>query len=59
MQAIEQFKQAMQGAGLPPPEVIHSDGAIHRFSTNGKHGDKAGWYSFHADGIPAGAFGDW
>lgn len=59
MQAIEQFKQAMQGAGLPPPEVIHPDGAIHRFSTNGKHGDKAGWYSFHADGIPAGAFGDW
>lgn len=59
MQAIEQFKQAMQGAGLPPPEVIHADGHIHRFSANGKHGDKAGWYSFHADGIPAGAFGDW
>ena len=59
MQAIEQFKQAMQGAGLPPPEVIHPDGHIHRFSANGKRGDTAGWYSFHADGIPAGAFGDW
>ena len=53
MHAIEQFKQAMQGAGLPPPEIIHPDGHIHRFSANGKRGDKAGWYSFHADGIPA------
>lgn len=59
MQAFEQFKQAMAYAGLPPPEVICPDGAIHRFSTNGKKGDTSGWYVFHADGIPAGAFGDW
>lgn len=59
MQALEQFKQAMAHAGLPPPEAICPDGAIHRFSTNGKKGDTSGWYVFHADGIPAGAFGDW
>ena len=59
MQALEQFKQAMAHAGLPPPDAICPDGAIHRFSTNGKKGDTSGWYVFHADGIPAGAFGDW
>lgn len=59
MQALEQFKQAMAHAGLPPPEAICPDGAIHRFSTNGKRGDTSGWYVFHADGIAAGAFGDW
>ena len=59
MQALEQFKQAMAHAGLPPPDAICPDGTIHRFSTNGKKGDTSGWYVFHADGIPAGAFGDW
>ena len=59
MQALEQFKRAMAHAGLPPPDAICPDGAIHRFSTNGKKGDTSGWYVFHADGIPAGAFGDW
>lgn len=32
---------------------------MHRFSTNGKRGDVAGWYVMHDDGIPAGAFGCW
>jgi len=31
----------------------------HRFATNGRKSDGAGWYVLHADGIPAGAFGDW
>jgi putative DNA primase/helicase len=56
-------KQAFQGAiaaaGLTPPEVIISDGKIHRFSTNGKGSDKAGWYILHLDNIPAGSFGNW
>lgn len=41
------------------PGAIDADGALHRFSTNGKRGDDAGWYAFHLDGIPSGAFGDW
>ena len=60
MSAIEQFQQAIAGAGLPVPEVIHGDGTLHRFSTNGKRADQSGWYVFHDDGdLPAGAFGDW
>jgi putative DNA primase/helicase len=59
MDAIDQFKQAIESAGLTAPVVIHDDGVIHRFSTNGKARDDSGWYSFHTDGIAAGAFGCW
>lgn len=57
--SIDQFKQEIASAGLPPPDVIFDDGVIHRFSTNGKSNDDAGWYILHTDGIPAGAFGCW
>jgi putative DNA primase/helicase len=56
---IEQFRDAIQSAGLIPPDLIEPDGKLHRFASNGKHGDDAGWYSLHGDGIPAGSFGDW
>src|SRR5688500_13268588 len=56
---IEQFRVAIQNAGITHPETIESDGKLHRCPSNGKRGDDAGWYVFHADGIPAGAFGDW
>ena len=60
MSAIEQFQQAIAGAGLPVPDVIHGDGALHRFSTSGKRADQSGWYVLHDDGdVPAGAFGCW
>jgi putative DNA primase/helicase len=39
--------------------VIKADGALHRFSTNGKPDDDAGWYVHHDNGISSGAFGDW
>lgn len=55
----QQFRDAIQSAGLEPPDAIQADGKLHRFSSNGKHGDDAGWYILHGDGIPAGAFGDW
>jgi putative DNA primase/helicase len=58
-QAIDQFKDAMRTAGLTPPNDIIMDGKIHRFSSNGKSGDDAGWYIGFGDGIPAGAYGDW
>lgn len=57
--AISQFREAVHAAGLEPPEVIEPDGKLHRFASNGKRSDDAGWYVLHDDGIPAGAFGDW
>jgi putative DNA primase/helicase len=57
---IEQFREAIQAAGITPPNIIEADGKLRRFSSNGKPGDDAGWYLLHAnDGIPAGCFGDW
>lgn len=56
---IDQFRHAIAASGLTPPIEIIDDGAIHRFSTNGKPSDDAGWYVLHSDGIPAGSFGDW
>ena len=57
--AEHSFLAAIAAAGLTPPPSIVADGAIHRFSTNGKRGDDAGWYLMHADGIASGAFGCW
>jgi putative DNA primase/helicase len=55
----EQFRTEILAAGLTAPEFIHTDGKLHRFSTNGKPSDNSGWYVFHPDGVPAGAFGCW
>src|SRR5512137_2543920 len=57
--AIDQFREAIRAAGLTPPEAIEADGKLHRFSSNGKRRDDAGFYVLHVDGIPAGHFGDW
>ena len=56
---IEAFAAAIAAAGIPVPDHIEGDGELHRFSANGKAGDKAGWYVLHLDGLPAGIFGDW
>ncbi len=56
---IDLFKQAITASGLTSPSVIHADGNIHRFGTNGKPSDDSGWYMLHLDGIPAGVFGCW
>lgn len=53
------FLSAIMAAGLTPPEFIEPDGTLHRFSSNGKRGDKSGWYVLHLDGVPAGVFGCW
>jgi putative DNA primase/helicase len=55
----EQFKAAIKEAGIEPPVEIIADGKIHRFSSNGKKGDLAGWYVFHPDDPAAGQFGCW
>lgn len=56
---IDRFRTAMLAAGLTPPDDIHGDGKLYRFSTNGKPKDESGWYVLHLDGLPAGAFGCW
>jgi len=55
----DQVVRYMRECGYIPPVEIVFDGQIHRFSTNGKPSDKAGWYIFFNSPIPAGAFGDW
>lgn len=58
--AIEASLQtAMSTAGLVPPDTIHADGQLHRFSAAGKRSDKSGWYVLHSDGLAAGVFGCW
>ena len=56
---IEAFRSAIVTAGLTAPDAIEADGKLHRFSSNGKHGDDAGWYVLHGDAMAAGIFGDW
>ena len=53
------FHAAIAGAGLQPPDVIHADGALHRYSPTGKRSDTSAWYVLHADGVAAGVFGCW
>jgi putative DNA primase/helicase len=53
-----QLRQAMQDAGLEPPDSIELDGVIHRFNTDHRK-DKTGWYVAYSDNVPAGRFGCW
>lgn len=59
MTALDNFRQAMTAAGLEAPDVLHDDGALHRFSPSGKRGGASAWYVLHSDGVAAGVFGDW
>lgn len=55
----DKFRAAIVSAGLTPPDAVVADGKLHRFSSDGRRGDDAGWYVLHDDGLPAGAFGCW
>ena len=57
--AIAAFKEAMMDGGVNPPPDITADGELHRFATNGRASDDAGFYVLHCDGVPAGLFGCW
>ena len=52
-----QVKENMREVGIRPPEQILFDEKIHRFPTNEKSNDTAGWYIFFKNSIPAGTFG--
>jgi putative DNA primase/helicase len=55
----QQFAAAMAEHGLVPSEIV-AGGRLQRFDGPGeKRGKQSGWYVLHADGISAGAFGDW
>ncbi|WP_367025421.1 DUF927 domain-containing protein [Methylococcus sp. ANG] len=55
---LEQFRDAIQAAGLEPPDHI-TPGKLHRFPGAGKrNGDDAGWCKLFPDGR-GGVFGDW
>lgn len=54
---LDNFRQAIEAAGLTAPETIIADGDLHRFASNGDRADDAGWYVLHGDGFPAGSFG--
>ncbi|MGH8478355.1 MAG: hypothetical protein ACREXK_01960 [Gammaproteobacteria bacterium] len=56
MDAITEFKAAMCARGLIPPEIIEP-GKLHRFSTNGRARDDAGWLKLFTDS-QGGVFGD-
>ena len=56
---VEAFVEAIAQAGLPVPEQIEPDGHIHRFPTNGRRSDTAGYYCLFLDGMAAGHFGCW
>lgn len=58
--AEEAFREKLREAGLVPPNGIVADGKLHRIDVDDeKPGKKSGFYVYHADGIPAGAWGDW
>lgn len=57
-QAIDSFRLAMINALGCAPNHIDTSGKLTRFSTNGKSLDKAGYYGFFLEPIPAGFYGD-
>ncbi|MER2510883.1 MAG: toprim domain-containing protein [Nitrosomonas ureae] len=59
-ESIDQFRQAMQAAGIHYSGEIVADGRLHRFHIEGhKRGSLNGAYLLHLDGCPAGWFMDY
>ena len=50
----QQLIDAIESAGLEPPESVTLDGKLRRFGRK-----KTSWYVAYGDNIPAGRFGDW
>lgn len=57
---IESFRAAMAKDGMVVEETLLADGVLHRCYVIGdKRGKKNGAYVIHANGTPAGWFGNW
>jgi len=54
-----QLRAAMIDAGVQPPDIIKTDGAIQRFPTNDTLSDDAGWCIVFTQPIFGAHFGDW
>jgi putative DNA primase/helicase len=52
----QEFRQTLQAAGLTPPDTL-IPGKLHRFPSNGKRSDTAGWCKLFPDGL-GGTYGD-
>lgn len=60
MDAVIQFRDALQAVFGPLDFIPIPDGAIHRFHVPGdKPGSTNGWYVLFLDGIASGSFGSW
>lgn len=58
MQNFDDFRQAMQAAGIDPPSEMLAEGVMHRFSSGGDR-SKNCWYILFSDEPAAGKFGCW
>lgn len=57
--SMRDFKEHLAKHGLFPDQIV-PDGKRHRFPVDGDAGsEQSGWYVFHGDRWPAGAFGCW
>jgi putative DNA primase/helicase len=57
--ALQQFRGALIGRGIVPPDEIVADGQLHRCDAEGKNGKGDAAYVLHSDGIPAGGLENW
>jgi hypothetical protein len=56
----QEFAEALREAGLELGGLPEMDGRLYRVRAAGDgRGERSGWYVGHADGHPAGSFGDW
>jgi phage/plasmid primase-like uncharacterized protein len=56
---IEQFRDALAGRDIVPPQRLIADSKIHRCDAVGRGGKSDAAYVLHLDGIPAGGFINW
>ena len=58
---MQKFIELICEAGLTPPKSLQFDSKIHRFSSNGKRNDRAGYYCLHGNqnDFITGFFGCW
>ena len=57
--SAQEFKAAMQAAGLIPPGTVIADGKIHRCPVRGHSGKQDGAYRLDSDGVAVGGFKNW
>jgi putative DNA primase/helicase len=57
--ALAQFRDALERRSIIPPAELIADGKIHRCDADGKNGKDDASYVLHLDGIAAGAIANW